>query len=153
MPRVLAINISNGGIPKLPVDSIEVTERGLAGDEHDHAKHYRIEQAVCLLDREQIDELRVEGFPLKPGSTGENMTLEGVEVRRAEIGDRLELEGGVVLEISKRRTPCFVLDAIDPRLKEAAVDRIGVYARVVTPGVVRTGAAVRLVPASIAESR
>jgi len=153
MSRVLSINTSKGGIPKLPVRSIEITERGLVGDEHDHEKHYRIEQAVCLLDREQIDELCADGFRLEPGSTGENLTLEGVEVRRAEIGDRLEIDGGVVLEISKRRKPCYVLDAIDPTLKEKAVDRIGVYARVIMPGTVDTGAGVRLVRTVVTDAR
>lgn len=152
MSHVLSINTSKGGIPKLPSASIEITERGLVGDEHDHEKHYRIEQAVCLLDREQIDDLRADGFPLEPGTVGENLTLDGVEVRRAGIGDRLELDGGVVLEITKVRTPCYVLDSIDPTLKEKAVGRIGVYARVITPGVVHTGGAVRLVRAAAIDS-
>ncbi|MHC4948992.1 MAG: MOSC domain-containing protein, partial [Planctomycetota bacterium] len=47
--------------------------------------------------------------------------------------------GGVELELTKRRKPCFVLDAISPRLKEVIPGRCGFLARVVRPGPVAPG--------------
>ena len=57
MPTVDSINLSPGGIPKRPVESIEVSDAGLLGDGHDHEKHRTPLQAVSLLDVELLDAL------------------------------------------------------------------------------------------------
>ncbi len=136
---VHAINISAGGIPKRGLPSCAVELRGLRGDAHNHEKHNRPEQAVCLLDLEQIEELRGEGFEVGPGATGENLTLVGAHVRHCTIGDQLLFPSGMRLEITRRREPCYVLDAIDPKLKVAAAGRLGMYARVIVAGEVVAG--------------
>lgn len=138
-PRVVALNISDGGIPKRPVEVATVTPTGLAGDAHDHEKHNTPLQAVSILDAEDIDDLRAEGFAVGPGATGENMTVRGLDVDALALGDRLELSGGVRLELTKRRKPCYVLDAIDPALKEVIVGRCGFYAKVLRAGSIRPG--------------
>jgi len=143
-PVVVAINTSPGGIPKRPVASARVLHGGLAGDGHDHAKHNTPLQAVSIIDAEDLDDLRAEGFDVAPGATGENLTVRGLGVDELEVGDRLSFAGGVVLELTKRRAPCFVLDAIDPRLKKAIVGRCGFLARVLTPGELRAGETILL---------
>lgn len=132
---VISINVGPGGIPKRPVESIAVGFDGLEGDGHDHDKHNTPMQAVSLLDVENLDDLRAEGFVVAPGAMGENITCRGLDVDRLSVGDRLCFTGGLEIELSKRRTPCFVLDAIDPQLKVAAAGRIGFYAKVITPAV------------------
>jgi len=79
-PTVISINVSKGGIPKLPIDSVKVMEKGLEGDGHNHEKHYNPLQAVCLQDIEMLDELRGEGYPLTAGTTGENLTVRNLNV-------------------------------------------------------------------------
>ena len=138
-PTIVSVNVSDGGIPKLPVDAIEVGTDGLLGDAHDHEKHNTPLQAISLLDLEDLDDLRAEGFDVGPGSTGENLTVRGLDADGLEVGDRLHLGGGVELEITKTRKPCFVLDAISPKLKEVIVGRCGCYARVIRGGQVRPG--------------
>ncbi len=144
---VIALNISNGGVPKRPLPAVEITHAGLAGDAHDHEKHNTPLQAVSLLDVEDYDDLRREGFDVYPGATGENVTLAGADVDACAIGDVLTFDGGVVIELTKVRKPCYVLDAIDPELKRAIVGRCGFYAKVVTPGVLRPGARMSRTPA------
>jgi len=148
-PRVLSINTSPGGIPKCPVESIAITTEGLEGDGHDHEKHALPIQAVCLFDRETLDELVAEGFNLMPGSLGENLTVEGLRNLECAIGDRLRLEGGVELEITKPRKPCYVLDALDPTLQNALQGRSGWKAKVLTPGTLATGETIKHIPAKI----
>ena len=46
---------------------------------------------------------------------------------------------GVILELTKIRKPCYVLDAIDPRLKEVIIGRCGFYAKVLQEGLINTG--------------
>ncbi len=105
-PHVESLNISKGGIPKPRVENVYVTFSGIVGEGHDHEKHCRPEQAVCLQDSEMLDELRREGYPLYPGSTGENLTVKNLCVNQLPLGCILEFSGGIILEISKVRKSC-----------------------------------------------
>ena len=143
--EILSVNISGGGIPKLPIEAGDVTVDGLAGDAHDHEKHNTPLQALCLIDDEVLTALRGEGFDVGPGATGENLTMRGLDVNHLEIGDQLQFSGGVEVELTKRRKPCYVLDQIDPELKVAIAGRCGYYARVTRPGRIAPGETVRVV--------
>jgi MOSC domain-containing protein YiiM len=149
---IISVNISPGGIPKLPIDSGQVTMTGIAGDAHDHEKHNTPLQALCLIDAEDLDDLRREGFPVLPGTVGENLTITGLDVDRLGAGVRLRCSGGVEMELTKRRKPCYVLDAISPELKQAIVDRCGMYARVVREGVIQPGETIELIDGDGAEA-
>ena len=143
--RLLAICISPGGIPKQTVFSAEVTYAGIAGDGHNHAKHNHPNQAISLEDIETLNDLGQEGFPLSCGTIGENITVADLDVQGLPVGTRLVFSGGVVLELSKERKPCYVLDAIDPRLKEAILGRCGFYAKVIKEGILNVGETIDVV--------
>ena len=139
MARVVSINISKGGIPKIPVSMVRLTFLGLDGDGHNHTKHNTPTQAICIQDLEKLIQLSQNGYDLEPGQAGENLTVENLNVNGLALGAILEFSGGVILEISKVRKPCYVMDAIDPRLKDDAVGRHGMYAKVVKEGILKTG--------------
>jgi len=141
---VISINISKGGIPKMPTDCTYIKASGLEGDGHNHEKHYRPIQAVCLQDVEKLEELRAEGYPLYSGTTGENLTVRNLNVNQLPVGTILELSGGVILELTKVRQPCYVLDSINPKLKEDIIGRCGMYAKVLKDGVIETGEYVQI---------
>ena len=145
LPKVISINISKGGIPKLPIYSIQVTTSGLQGDEHNHAKHYNPLQAVCIQDVEKLNELNQYGCDLFPGKAGENLTVENLHVNSFPIGTLLQFSGGTLLEISKVRKPCYVMDAIHSCLKDDAVGRHGMYARVLKEGILTTGEIIEVI--------
>lgn len=84
-----------------------------------------------------------EGFALSPGAAGENLTVEGLDVQHLEPGTLLKI-GDVVLQLTQPRKPCYVLDAIDPRLKEVVVGRFGYMAAVVRVGMLSPGMSVRV---------
>lgn len=144
---VVAVCRSPGGIPKLPVPDVQITESGLQGDGHNHSKHVQPDRAVCLWDMETIRDLIEEGFPLRPGAAGENLTLEGLHVQRLDSGTLLEV-GEVVLKLTQPRKPCYVLDEIDVRLKDVVIGRLGFMAAVVCGGTVAPGMSVRVLPAT-----
>ena len=144
MSEVIAVNISGGGIPKLPVQVGQVTSSGIEGDAHDHEKHNTPLQAICLLNGEVLDDLSAQGFKVGPGATGENLTVRGLDIEALEPGDRLLLSGGVQLEYTKKRKPCYVLDAIHEDLKDAIRGRCGAYAKVIESGEVRPGETIEL---------
>ena len=139
IPIVVAINISSGGVPKRPVDSVRVTLNGMEGDGHDHPKHIKPIRAISLIDDEIIETLKQEGYPVAPGAMGENVTVRNLSVQRLSPGTRLAFSGGVVIGLSEPRKPCFVLDAIHPALEKETVGRIGYMAFVITEGVMKVG--------------
>ena len=143
-PQVAAICISSGGIPKRTVEAGHVTTAGLQRDGHNHAKHNTPVQAISLQDEEVLEQMRWEGFPLYHGSIGENLTVRNLDVQKLPIGTVLEFSGGVVLELTKERKPCYVLDIIDPRLKDAIIGRCGFYARVIQEGFIKVGESIEV---------
>ena len=143
--KIISINISTGGIPKLPVPSARVTSSGLEGDGHNHEKHRDPVQAVSVQDIEKLEELKDEGYPVLPGATGENLSVKGLNVNALPLGAVLKFADGVVLELTRVRKPCYVLDSIDPRLKDDIAGRCGVYAKVLREGTFTAGESIEVV--------
>jgi MOSC domain-containing protein YiiM len=87
------------------------------------------------------------GRELGPGAFGENLTVEGVDVTGAVIGERWRI-GTVELEVCQPRFPCFKLglrfgDArMLKRFTHAA--RPGAYLRIVAEGELATGDAIEV---------
>ena len=134
----VAVCVSRGSIPKHSVTGVRVTTDGLAGDGHAHAKHIRPDRAVSLFDLEILTQLQREGFPLYPGAIGENLTVAGLHVQGMSPGTLLEI-GDVLLRLEEPRKPCYVLDAVNPCLKDVIVGRCGYMASVVQGGVIEPG--------------
>lgn len=145
--KVVAVCTSGGGVPKHPLESATVTPDGIEGDRHAHAKHNRPDRAISIFDVEIMRDLVEEGFSLQPGTAGENLTVEGLDVQQMEPGTELEI-GNVRLRLETPRKPCYVLDVIDPRLKEAIVGRCGYMASVVRGGTIRPTMSVRFSPST-----
>ncbi len=152
--RVRSLNVSGGGVPKRPVPEAVVTKEGLRGDvQGDRRYHGGPERAVSLFSFDVLERLRAEGHAITPGSTGENVTVSGLDWNLVAPGARLEFDGGVVLEVSSYCVPCGKIRA---SFADGKIHRINqedhpgesrVYARVVSEGTVREGASVRLVKA------
>ena len=151
--RVARINTSPGGVPKRPVESARVGRLGLEGDAHtDRTVHGGPFRAVCLYSMEAIDRVRADGHPIFPGSVGENLTLEGLELATLGEGHRLAIGNELVLEITTPANPC---ETIRESFLDERISRISIrthpldsrlYARVLAEGTVTTGDPVRVLP-------
>jgi MOSC domain-containing protein YiiM len=153
--RIVQISISAGGVPKLAVPNARVGVLGLDGDRHrDAENHGGPERAVCLFSMEQIEALRREGHPVAPGTLGENVTVEGLSWPDVVPGARLALGDTLVLEVSRYTSPCVNIKPLFIGGDYARVSQkrhpgfSRVYARVVTPGLIRERDPVTLLPAS-----
>ena len=85
---------------------------------------------------------------LEYGQFGENLTIEGINVNDALVGERWEI-GSTVLEVSEPRVPCWRLgvrmnDKMFPRLFTQAL-RPGSYLRIITEGDLGAGDEIRVV--------
>ena len=142
--RLVSLNVSKGGMPKLPVDAARLTTDGIDGDASRNRKyHGGPDRAVCLYSVELYDQLRDAGIDLQPGNIGDNFTTQGVDLQQLKPGDRLHV-GECLIEISKTRVPCAQLKQWDPHLPQLIVGRSGWMARVIQPGQVRPGDAIRI---------
>ncbi len=148
---IFQINVSQGGVPKLPVREAEVTELGLVGDAHNNTKvHGGPTRALCLYSLERILALQAEGHPIFPGSTGENLTLAGLDWDVVAPGVRLRLGNTVEIEVTKYTEPCPKITAsfAGGDISRMAQDKhpgwSRVYTRVLTPGRIVTGDKVTL---------
>jgi MOSC domain-containing protein YiiM/ribosomal protein S18 acetylase RimI-like enzyme len=152
--RVLQVNISPGGVPKLPVAEARVGRLGLEGDAHDHdAVHGGPHRAVSLFAMEAIERVRADGHHgVGPGAVGENLTTIGIELSQLEVGTRLAIGGEVVLEISGPANPCDVIKGTFVRGRSGRISILlhptdsRMYARVEHEGVVRPGDPIRILP-------
>lgn len=140
--RVVAVCASAGGIPKRPLLEADVRIEGIRGDLHAHEKHNRPDRALSLFDVEILWQLAEEGFSLEPGTAGENITVAGLNLQNLPSGTLLQI-GNVVIRLEAPRKPCYVLDVIDPQLKEAMAGRCGYMASVIQSGSVRPGMTIR----------
>jgi MOSC domain-containing protein YiiM len=78
--RVVSINRSAGGVPKLAAPEAFVSVDGVEGDrQRDERHHGGRDRAVSLFSLERILALRAQGHPIAPGTTGENVTVEGID--------------------------------------------------------------------------
>jgi len=149
--RIVQINVADGGVPKLPVPSARVSRGGVAGDrQRDLRYHGGPDRAVCCLALEVIERLRAEGHSIYPGSTGENLTLAGLDWPRVRPGARLVFAGGVELEVTGFASPCgnirssFAGGEIERLSDKHHPGESRVYCRVLVEGGVRAGEGVRL---------
>lgn len=145
-PSVHQINVSDGGVPKLPVSEARVSKHGLTGDrQRTRSVHGGPDRAVCLFSLERILALQAEGHLIAPGVSGENLTLAGLDWADLRPGDRLRIGSELLIEITSYTAPC----SHNARwFRDGRYDRISqkkhpgwsrLYARVLHEGLVRTG--------------
>jgi MOSC domain-containing protein YiiM len=163
-PRVVSVNVGSirevawhgtivrTGIWKTPIGDRAVPVRGvnLVGDDQaDRRVHGGADKAVYAYAEEDYrywaDE---EGVRTQPGLFGENLTVRGLELRNAVVGERWRI-GTTLLEVAQPRLPCFKLgirmgDPDFPRRFLAAA-RLGAYFRIIEEGELRAGDAIGVV--------
>ncbi len=144
------------GICKRSVSGpVEITERGLLGDQIVDAKHHGgLDQAVYAYSADDYEWWASQtGQEYHAGLFGENLTIKGLP-SDMYVGDRL-LIGDVVLEATSARIPCGTLATRmsdqDFGLKFKRAERPGIYFRVLNPGVVTSGDSVTLLEGGDAE--
>jgi MOSC domain-containing protein YiiM len=104
---IYSINVnSEGGVPKFPVSNAFIGKNNVEGDKQNDLKyHGGPTRAVCLFSLERILALQKEGHPIKPGSTGENLTIEGLDWKLMTVGAKFLL-GDAEIELTGPAPPC-----------------------------------------------
>ena len=141
---VTQLNVSLGGLPKLPIDGADVTWKGMVGDRQATRVHHgRPWQALCIWSAEVIDDFRAAGHSLAPGRAGENITITGLPWAEVRAGVRLRI-GDVLCEVSCYALPCntntpWFIDGDFTVMHHQRGPVSRVYATVLEQGGIRTG--------------
>jgi MOSC domain-containing protein YiiM len=166
--RVLAVNVvaqlrpeptnPSGvtAIDKRPLEGpVAVGPLGIEGDHVEDTRHHGgPDQAVYAYAVEDARWWARElGRDVPPGLFGENLTVEGVDVTGAVVGERWRIGGerpdAVELEVRMPRTPCatFARRMGEPRWVRRFADHgaLGAYLAVRRPGVLSAGDPVEVV--------
>lgn len=132
--KVLAVNISlNKGERKRSVPSVTLrVEHGIEGDAHAGEWH----RQVSLLAMESIAKMQALGLEVGEGDFAENITTEGVDLVNLPIGTRIAL-GETVLEVTQIGKECHTRCAIFYQAGDCVMPKEGIFARVITGGVIR----------------
>lgn len=152
--RILQINISKGGVPKMPVGSAFVSFERVDGDDWRHKDvHGGAQQVILMIAQENIDALKTSGFPVFPGALGENFTTEGLDYKTIRYGDVFKAGEALEFRITKRRAPCRTILVYGSSINEAIFDKAahehdwrsekwgvsGFYAEILKEGSVKAG--------------
>ena len=142
--RVVAVCISEKkGTQKTEVPSIKlVPEWGIEGDAHAGKWH----RQVSLLALEKIEAFRERGADVDFGAFGENIIVEGFDLRNLPVGTRFRI-GDALLELTQIGKECHTHCAIYHQVGDCIMPREGVFTIVLEGGTVKAGDAVELMEA------
>ena len=136
------------GIPKISISSAEVTHSGFKEDFNNFRfkkKDNDPNMAIMILCMDIIDDLNKEGWPVKPGDLGENITLIDLPYDTIKPKQRYQI-GAATVEISLICDPCATLQVLSyvqkTNLKDfikTLLKRRGWYAKVIEAGNIHVG--------------
>ncbi len=136
MGIVKAICISERkGTKKTNVGTCELVENfGLKDDAHAGSWH----RQVSLLSYDKVEAFRATDATVDDGAFGENLLVEGIDFRALPVGTQLSC-GDVRLEITQIGKECHAHCEIYRQVGDCIMPREGVFARVLSGGVISVG--------------
>lgn len=146
--EIISINLSDKkGIAKTPVkidSEVELKENfGIVGDAHSGS-----EREVSLLGLERIhkwiEQKSTRDLRIKPGDFAENITTEGIDWSEVKIGDKIEIQNGIVLEVTQIGKPCHSACNIRKLVGDCLMPKEGVFAKVLTGGKIKIGDVIKV---------
>ena len=142
--KVIAVCISEKkGTQKTQVPYIKlVPEWGIEGDAHAGKWH----RQVSLLALEKIKAFREKGADVDFGAFGENIIVEGFDLRALPVGTRFRI-GDALLELTQIGKECHSHCAIYHQVGDCIMPREGVFTVVLEGGEVKAGDEIELIEA------
>ena len=135
------------GMVKKEVPEILLKENwGIVGDAHAGDWH----RQVSLLAGESIDAVKKKMPHLKHRVFAENIVSREVDLLQLAIGDRLVIDGQVVLEVTQIGKECHNAGcAIKKATGDCIMPKEGIFAKVIHGGVVKAGLAIVIEPRAV----
>lgn len=141
--KVLAVCVSEkkGTLKQEILSAMFVEDWGIEGDAHAGKWH----RQVSMLSFEKIEEFRAKGANVEFGAFGENLVVEGFDLRNLPVGTRFAV-GEAVLELTQIGKDCHSHCAIYQKVGDCIMPREGVFTKVLKGGIVRPGDTIQRLP-------
>lgn len=123
MGKIMAICISEKkGTQKVEIPEADIREDwGIVGDAHAGKWH----RQISLLGLEKIEDFRTKCSGIDFGTFGENLVVEGYDLRNIPVGTRFRI-GEVILEMTQIGKECHSHCEIFKRVGDCIMPREGV---------------------------
>ena len=143
MGKILAICISEKrGTAKFEIPQAEAkVDWGIVGDAHGGNWH----RQISLLSFEKIEDFRNRGANVDFGAFGENLVVEGFDLKMLPVGTRFII-GEVELELTQIGKECHSHCAIYHSVGDCIMPREGVFTKVIRGGVIKVGDEITMIP-------
>lgn len=143
MGRILGICISEKrGTEKQEIQEADLVKNwGIEGDAHGGKWH----RQVSLLSFEKIEAFRAKGAEVDFGAFGENLIVEGYDLRTLPVGTRFQI-GDAVLELTQIGKECHSYCQIYHRMGDCIMPREGVFTEVIKSGHIKAGDEISVIP-------
>lgn len=123
------------GTKKMEVEQAILIENwGIKDDAHADNWH----RQVSLLPYEQIEAFRQKGADVRFGDFGENLIVQGYDLRGFPVGTRFRI-GGALLELTQIGKECHSHCEIYKEMGDCIMPREGAFAKVVKGGQIKKG--------------
>lgn len=123
------------GIQKSERERVELRpDWGIGDDAHAGAWH----RQVSLLAYEKVADFKARGADVDNGAFGENLVVEGIDLRNLPLGTRLR-SGEVELELTQIGKECHAHCAIYHQMGDCIMPREGVFCKVLAGGTIAPG--------------
>ena len=141
MGKIMAVNISEKkGTQKRNVHSARVIEDfGIEKDAHAGKWH----RQVSLLSYEKIEDFKAKGAPVEDGAFGENLIVEGFDLKTLPVGTKLVCND-VVLEVTQIGKKCHSGCEIYKIMGDCIMPREGIFTRVLHGGTISEGDSIEI---------
>ena len=143
MGEIKAICISERrGTQKKEIPEAQILEDwGIEGDAHGGKWH----RQISLLAVEKIEEFRARGAEIDYGAFGENLIVEGYDLRTLPVGTRFRI-GEVLLELTQIGKECHSHCEIYKKMGDCIMPREGVFTEVLHGGHIQKGDQIEMIP-------
>ena len=134
MAKIVAICTSpkKGTAKKQVEEAILIEDFGVKDDAHAGKWH----RQVSLLELKKIDDFNKQGGNVKFGDFGENIVIDGIEVDKLNIGQKVKI-GETILEITQIGKKCHSECEIFHRVGKCIMPIHGVFTKVLKGGTIR----------------
>lgn len=114
--------------------AVLVEDWGIERDAHAGKWH----RQVSMLSYEKIEEFRAKGAEVDFGAFGENLIVEGFDLRTIPVGTKFQI-GDVLLELTQIGKECHSHCEIYKIMGDCIMPREGVFTKVLRGGLIRPG--------------
>jgi MOSC domain-containing protein YiiM len=137
----IAVSKKKGTIKKC-VDQAELIENhGIKEDAHAGDWH----RQLSFLSAESIEKVSTEAFKLNFGDFAENIATTGIDWKSQPIGQRVSLGQEALVQITQIGKECHKKCAIYYRTGDCIMPKEGVFAKVLTGGIIKVGDDIALI--------